>query len=369
MKVLYLTNVPSPYKVEFFNELSKLCKLTVIYERKQAADRNPIWVSSSIEAYEKIYLQGKKFRHDAAFSIEILKYLRQHSYDIIVIGGYSTPTAMLAILYLNLKNIPFVLSADGGVIKKDSHSIYKIKRFFIGKAFAWLSTGAETNKYLEYYGANPDYIFQYPFTSLLNKDILKTTISIEEKREIKEKLNILTDKVVISVGQFIYRKGFDILLKAWENINDNASLYIIGGSPTDEYINLVRELKLKNVNFVDFKSKADLKDYYKAADIFVLPTREDIWGLVINEAMACGLPIITTDSCVAGLEMVRDSREGYIISTEDSASLSKKIRLLLDSEGLREEISNNCLKRIKEYTIENMAARHLEIFKEIVVLR
>lgn len=60
-----------------------------------------------------------------------------------------------------------------------------------------------------------------------------------------------------------------------------------------------------NIVFVEFKTKEDLIDYYRAADLFVLPTREDIWGLVVNEAMAAGTPVITTTNCGAGMEILK----------------------------------------------------------------
>ena len=104
-------------------------------------------------------------------------------------------------------------------------------------------------------------------------------------------------------------------------------------------------MKLENVHFIGFKSKEELKKYYKSADLFVLPTREDIWGLVINEAMSYGLPIITTNKCVAGVELINNDENGFIVSVEDSKSISKKINLLLDNEKLSESMSENNLKK------------------------
>ena len=74
---------------------------------------------------------------------------------------------------------------------------------------------------------------------------------------------------------------------------------------------------LKNINFLEFEKKEVLYKYYKAADLFILPTREDIWGLVINEAMAHGLPVITTKKCVAGMELVIKGVNGEIVEVED----------------------------------------------------
>ena len=168
-------------------------------------------------------------------------------------------------------------------------------------------------------------------------------------------------KVAIAVGQFIHRKGFDVLLKAWAECDKDYELYIIGSQPTTEYIELKQALNLENVHFEGFKTKAELQQYYQAADLFILPTREDIWGLVINEAMANGLPVITTDKCVAGLELVENNVNGYIVPAEDVKALSEKISSILDNNSQRNAMANKCLEKIRNYTIEDMAKAHIKV--------
>jgi glycosyltransferase involved in cell wall biosynthesis len=94
----------------------------------------------------------------------------------------------------------------------------------------------------------------------------------------------------------------------------------------------------------------------KASDLFVLPTREDIWGLVINEAMTQGLPVITTDNCMAGLEMIKD--KNCIVPVGNSVKLSESINYLLSDPEQLKKIGENNLNTIKEYSIEKMAFAH-----------
>ena len=94
----------------------------------------------------------------------------------------------------------------------------------------------------------------------------------------------------------------------------------------------------------------------------MLPTREDIWGLVINEAMAYGLPVITTDRCVAGLELVEDGVNGYIVPVNDAASLAEKMLCVLN--GDMQQMGRRSLEKIQGYTIENMAQTHVAILEE-----
>ncbi len=359
MRVLFLTNIPSPYRVDFFNELGKYCELTVLYERKRADDRE--WTVNNNENYKFVFLKGKSIGNDTAFSIEVLKYLNK-KYDRIIVGGYSTPTGMLSILYLFLRHIPFYLNCDGGYIKEDSKKTYLIKKFFISKATYWLSTGNETTKYLIHYGAKKEYIYVYPFTSLYKKDILDKPLNKVEKELLKKELNVTDNKIVIFVGQMIYRKGIDVLLEAIKYISKDVKFYIIGGKPKKEYINYINEHQLTNVCFFDFMNKELLFKYYQISDLFVLPTREDIWGLVINEAMANGLPIITTDKCVAGKELINNN--GYIVSVNNSSEIAHKIDELLNDSLKIENYSNQSIQIIKKYTLENMAKEVLEILKK-----
>ena len=99
-----------------------------------------------------------------------------------------------------------------------------------------------------------------------------------------------------------------------------------------------------------------------ASDAFVLPTREDIWGLVINEAMSYGLPIITTDRCIAGLELV-GKENGKIIPVDDVEALKSAIKTVLAIPS--EEFFDSNYQIISNYTIENMAKVHAEIIEKI----
>ena len=359
LRILFFTNIPSPYRVAFFNELGKYCDLTVCFEGKNATDRDDKWRADSARYFSQVFLNGIRTGADNFLCLGIQKYLRLQ-WDHIIIGGYSTPTQMLAIEYLRIKKIPFIFEADGGFIKEDKKMIYTIKRHFISSADMWLSTGKMTTDYFVHYGAEQQRCYIYPFTSLVQKDIDNTLISHDEKIRLREKLNMTESRIIITVGQFIYRKGFDVLLKAMNAIPEDVGVYFIGGVPTEEYLEIQRQNGLDNAHFIGFKTKDELNEYYRAADLFVLPTREDIWGLVINEAMAKGLPVITTDKCGAGLELVRDN--GRIISADYVTELAEAINELLRDENVLRRMSERSLEIIQGYTIEKMTKEHIAIW-------
>lgn len=363
MKVLFMANIPSPYRVDFFNELGKYCDLTVTFEGRTATDRDEKWRAAEYQNFKAIFMNGIRTKSDQFLCVEIIKIIKT-GFDHIILGGYSTPTAMLAIEYMRMKHIPFWMEADGGLISNDNRLKYKIKRHFISAASGWFSSGKMTTEYLTHYGADKSKVHVYPFTSLKAADILPAVPNSEEKMRLRKKLG-MGGKVILTVGRFSYMKGygkgFDVLMNAMISCPKDCSLYIVGDEPTPEFVDLKKKLKLDNIFFVGFKTKEELKDYYMAADIFCLQTRGDVWGLVINEAMANGLPVITTDKCVAGLELVENNVNGYIVPAEDVKALSEKISSILDNNSQRNAMANKCLEKIRNYTIEDMAKAHIQV--------
>ena len=116
-------------------------------------------------------------------------------------------------------------------------------------------------------------------------------------------------------------------------------------------------------------SAEKLREYYRAADIFAFFTREDIWGLVVNEAMANGLPVVSTDRCIAAVELIRNGENGYVIPTEDVEAMSRAVNSILENPELRNKMAENALQKIREqYTIENMAEEHYRIFEENICM-
>lgn len=363
MKVLYLTNLTVPYRMKFFNYLGQKCDLTVVVERNSALNRDDNWLNSvESKNFKLIQLNGIKIGEESSFSFKIFKVLKK-DFDLIVIGGYSTFTAMFAIICLKLFRKTFILNADGGVINyNEKKVISEIKKFFISSASYWITTSKEAVEYLTYYGACKKDIYIYPFSSIEESEIKH--ITVEEKSQYKNKLCIDENKkMILSVGQIIPRKGFDILIKAFSKLNETEyDLYIVGGKATDDLNSIIEKYKLNNVHFVEFANKEKLSEYYSAADLFVLPSRFDVWGLVINEALAYSLPIISSNKVGAALEILD---EHNIFVTENVNELSRLIKdIFSDSKKLNLIINENN-KKAKEYTIDKMADVHYKIFEEI----
>lgn len=363
LQILFLTNIPNPYRNAFFNELGKYVDLTVIYERTSADNREKTWTTIDADKYKCVYLCGIKTGHDTAWCPTVIKYIN-YNYDYIIIGGYSTPTGMFAIEYCLLHKIPFILNTDGGFIKDDSKLKYWLKKHFMSSSYAYLCAGTGAIQMLIHYGVKKNKIYSYPFTSVPNKDVLTSTLSTTEKIKIRDGLGLHRKHMILTVGQFVPRKGIDTLIKASRNLHDT-DVVVVGGKVTDEFLELVNVLHIDYIHFPGFFSKSILLQYYRAADIFVFPTRYDIWGLVINEAIAAGLPVITTDKCAAAIDLVKNDQNGYIVPVDDIKSIHEHIIKILDSSDIQHNFSIKSLQIAKEYTIENMVQSHLSIFRSI----
>jgi glycosyltransferase involved in cell wall biosynthesis len=367
MKVLWLSNVPSPYRVDFFNRLGDKTDLTVLFEMDSATDRHENWASGAFKSFKGVVLKGFRTSADKALCFSILHWLKRTGYDIIIVSNYSTPTGMLAVHYLRLRGVPFVIQADGGFFKGGTGFKERLKRHLVSSASYWLSSGRKTTEYLMAYGAYSERVFEFPFSSVDQSDISGKNLEAGEKQLLRDELGIRGDKIAIAVGQFIYRKGFDVLIRAWSRMRTEYTLLIIGGGQLEQELNeMIRAYAPDNVRLLGFKDKKELYRYYLASDLFILPTREDIWGLVVNEAMACGLPVITTNKCIAGMELIEDNRNGFIVQTEDECQLYEKADYIMSRDEIREKMADNSLEIIGNYTIDKMVEAHENIFSEIV---
>ena len=373
MKVLFITNVPSPYRVDFFNELGKLCELTVLFEKQTSDERDESWKNYRFENFKGVFLKGKSIGTDVAICFDILRYVTDKRYDEIICSNMSSPTGIIAIMTMKLLHIPYYLEADGGTAKSGNGIKEKIKKLIMAGAKGYFSTSKSCDKYFETYGARCELVHRYPFTSLKENEILVKPLSYQEKFELRKKLDLQEDKILISVGRFSYLngygKGYDTLMKVCEKLPDDIGVYIIGDKPTDEFVEWKKEKNLVHLHFLPFKLKKELFEYYQAADLSVLLTRGEAWGLVVNESMANGTPVLTTDACVAGLELIRNEENGYVVPVDEVKLVEKLIHDFVADEDNKNKMSKSALSSIRKYTIEQMAKIHFRILCEGAGLR
>ncbi len=358
-KVLFYANIPSPYRVDFFNELGKYCELTVVFERASSAERDESWKNQSFKNFQGIILDGISFGVDMAICPKITKYLVPGRYDVVIVQVLASPTAQIVVNTLKRRKIPYIFEGDGGFTGPVEGLKAKLKRNVVANATKCFSTSKEFDNYLMAYGAKLDDIIRYPLSSYAASEI--RAADAEQKQALRLKYNIKEELAVVSVGRMIQLKRHDVLLRAAEKMPQNVGIYIIGGEPTEDLKEIVDSSAAKDrIHFLDFMPRAEVMEFFRACDIFTFLSSRDVWGLVVGEAMAAGLPVIGTEGSLAAREMIIDGENGYLISNGSEKELSDRVNTLADGD-LRSVMSQKAMQRAAEYTIEKMVDTHLMV--------
>ena len=186
-RVLFITSIASPYRVQFFDSLGKDMEVTVLLHDlgAQHTGRAAAWFEEGKGGFRTVQLT-KRIATVGGENLctDVLAWVKK-PFDAIVVCGYSSPTVMLAMAYMRLKKIPFYMEVDGGLIREESKAKYRFKKTLVSAASGWISSGKETTKFLVHYGAKREQVYEYPFSSLGEQDILKEPISQEEKQSLR----------------------------------------------------------------------------------------------------------------------------------------------------------------------------------------
>lgn len=366
MKICFITNYLAPYRIEWMNMLGRGAEVSAFYEFADEKTRTAEWLKSKQPMFfaEQV---GKSPVTKKTASRKFINELLNGGYDIFIIDGYSSPIKLQLIHKLLKAKKKVFINIDGVDIWKQKTSADIIKDKIKKRVFrsgAYFLCGSElAAKMITDCSVSGDRVFVHNFTTLYEKDM----ISFEQKKkmqsEAKKSLGCGGKKVVLAVGRFLKLKRYDVLIRAWKDMPDDCRLFLIGGGEEHmEYLQLTEELNVKNIEILDFVLPEKLIDYYLAADLFVHPSSTEVWGLVINEAMAKGCPVIATNHCVGAVELIRDGVEGYLTEVGNSEELHQKMLTVLSDGRLRDKMIKNAAERIRQYTYENLAKTHLEIF-------
>ncbi len=180
----------------------------------------------------------------------------------------------------------------------------------------------------------------------------------------------LKNKKVISVGTMSHVKGFDLLLKAWQIVIDKHPDWEleIYGKPLlrDELSQLSQKLGIEsNVKLND--PVVNIEDEYKQASLYVLSSRFEGFGMVLIEAMACGLPCVSFDCPFGPADIITDKEDGYLVSPNDINLLSEKIISLIEDEATRQRMGSKARENVKRYMPEQIAGKWDTLFKELLI--
>lgn len=340
-KVLYITNIEVPYRVRFFNELAKHCELTVLYESRGTEDRNKEWAKSECTSHKTKYLRSR---------VDVSGIIREifSGHDKIIIGCYNNPVQMVAILVMRLLCKPYIINLDGETFLEGNSLKVRMKRFFLKGAEQYLVAGEKAGHSLGKVAGNKK-IMPYYFSSLSEREI-------KEHREAAQ--SVFRDNVILVVGQYFDYKGMDIALEAARM--DTTLHYKFVGMGTRTKLFMQNHEIPENVEIIPFLQKGELEEEYKKCTMLVLPSRQECWGLVINEAASFGTPIVSTWGSGAAVEFLADRYPQYLAKPGDAKALYKCICECIWAED-KEQYCEYLLKKSNNYTIEKSVQAHMQV--------
>lgn len=371
-KILVVTSHPIQYQTPFFKKVAENLgvQLLVIFcwnfgvEEKIDPEFGISikWDIPLLDGYNYKFLKNFSTNPSSEFwgqvNWGVTKEILIFRPDFILILGWNSFTNWLSIFTAWVCGIPIILKAENPLNQEHLKSKWKlfiksiILRIFFKGVSAFLYIGKENKKFYEYYGVPQKKLFFGPY-SVDNDFFFEESNVLKKKREEFRREYYLKseDTVLLFVGKLINKKRPQDLLEAYKIAlvqNPNLKLIFVG----DGELRLDLEKKSKDlpgVFFVGFKNQTELPKFYTLADVFVLPSGAgETWGLVVNEAMCFGLPIIVSNMVGCSSDLVIENKTGFIFQYKNIRDLSEKILL-------SEKLKNNNISKdlVKEYDFSN----------------
>ncbi|MBU4377282.1 MAG: glycosyltransferase family 4 protein [Candidatus Omnitrophica bacterium] len=291
----------------------------------------------------------------------IIREIAKNKYDAVIVHGWSYVTCALAYMTAIFNRIPVFIRAESPLSRELTKPKWKIlaKKPLLSALFkqvsSFLAIGRENREFYKFYGVPDNRIFLTPY-AVENERFIKNYVDlIDKKDEIKKNLGIPSDKMVILFsGKFIDEKRPMDLLLAYEKTSaeNKALVYVGDGYLRRNLEQYVKKKKLENVYFTGFMNQTEIPGYYVIADIFVLPSAGENWGLVVNEAMCFHLPVIVSNMGGCAKDLVRHNENGYVYPMGDIDKLSFYLGDLINDKEKRAGFGKKSLEIVQEYSYE-----------------
>lgn len=351
--------MPSFYQADLFRALVRTSKvdLRVIFENKISEDRAKLGWQDDLEGFEHEFLDDQHPLSDA------LRKVRKYRSQVHIVNGLwagkVTEAVLLTLFLSRSKYLIYSEAPDPRYVP----SLFKNKTLMVvGKpivrnAAGLLPISHFATDYFKSYGACDPRLHRFGYFRSLPTDF-----NVRSKAKKDETVN------VVFVGQLVHRKGVDTLLSGMEPLfgdYQDLRLQLIGSGDLEGQLrNWVEERNLSR--YVTFEGAIDPRkviDRISEASLLVLPSRWDGWGLVVNEALMAGVPVIVSDMCGAA-DIVHDGTNGYVFHSENVEDLKRKLELFLGSTTSREMMGKKAKDIGTNLDAENAAKYLVDIFEE-----
>jgi glycosyltransferase involved in cell wall biosynthesis len=359
-RLVLLTEIISPYRIPVLNALAK----------QSGIDLHVVFLAENDPSLRDwlVYKDEIRFSHEVlpSWRKRLGKYnfllngglavaLRAARPDAIVCGGYNYVASWQSAAWAKRHRVPFLLWVES--TERDQRNGYllleSLKRAFIRNCDAFIVAGVSSFEYLRRFGLAKESIFTAPnavdieffadHAALVGSDVAA------HRRMLK-----VPARFALCVGRLVRQKGVFDLLHAYAqlapSLREELSLIFVGdGAARRELEQQAAEIDPGRIEFAGFLQREPLASYYALAESFVLPTHTDPWGLVVNEAMACSLPVICADAAGCGADLVKDGWNGLLFPARDVAALARALTAVAVDSDLRDVMG----KRSKERILRN----------------
>lgn len=355
-KVLYLTNKEVPYRVAFFNLLSHDADLEVVYDSRDSGDRNKEWAKSipATDGLKVSYLPGNKLVRLGT----LYRRLKSFADGIIIVGCVNTFTGISAIAICRMLNLRYLINLDGEIFFGKGIKA-ALKKAVLTGASGYLTAGKSVGRSIECIAETAP-IFPYSFSSVSAAEVTRN-IGLRNEAGLPD-----LKAPVLVVGQYAEYKGLDIALAAARADRSIPYIFIGTGGKTGQFISdfgISTEGDDNNISVIPFLQKKELTDMYLRCSMLLLPSRQECWGLVVNEAASLGTPIVSTRGSGSAVEFLADDYPSLLAEPGNPRSLLEAIRRVrnMTRDELR-QYSGFLMKRASEFTIDKSVTEHLSSF-------
>jgi len=373
-KLAILTSHPIQYQVPLFKKLAehKEIDLTVYFcwdfgvkEKYDPGFGKKIkWDIPLLEGYKYKFLRNLSPKPSSSFfghiNPLIIKELQKNQYDAIWVHGYTSLTNLFAFLGAWISKTPILLRGESHLLNYRPWWKRILKQIILTLLFRWISAflpiGKLNKEYYKHYGVPESKMFLTPYA--VDNDFFRARYQelFNKREDFKKEAGFDPNlPVILYVSKMIPRKKAMDLLRAFHMITEkiDAQLVMVGdGEERPLLEKYARDNNLKNVYFMGFKNQTELPKFYIMSDVFVLPSTEEPWGLVINEALNFGLPIITTDRVGAAYDLIKNDENGFIYPAGDIWKLSSYLLKVLKDSELREKMGKRSLGIISKWSFK-----------------
>ena len=386
-KLAFLLTHPIQYFSPVFRELAKQPEidLTVLYCSRHGLESRVdekfgvefAWDIPLLEGYKSKFLKsiprGDSLRGALnLFNLGIVRELRVERYEAIVVHGYTYPTHWLAFSVARLCGTKTFLRGDAHVLQQRTLLKRILKQLILRPLFkaldGFLTVGRLNRQYYQRFGVSEHKMFLAPHC--VDNDFFAK--GAEEGASNREKilsgLNLEPDLMIFSfVGKLYPRKAPFDLLAAFEKLKleRGALLFVGDGESRGALQDYVATRRVSNVRFTGFVNQSELPKYYGITDVLVMPSLTELWGLVVNEAMACDCAVVVSDACQCAPDLVHEGENGRSFPAGDVGALAEVLHELADDPERVRAMGRMSREIIKDWSPEICAQRIAQAVQDL----